>query len=315
MTVTFEIQPRGPYSLTASASFLCGFTPASSSATRTSGGMTFGFGLDGSFEPVAVSVEERGSALLVTAVGTTDVDAARRQVARILSIDHDGEAWAELGKRDPVIGALMASYDGLRPVCFYSPYEAACWGILAARTPMKMAARVRAMLSEALGKTLVVGSERIHTFPSPRALLEASTLPHVPAVKAERLRGLADAAIRGDLDVELIRSMDREVALKHLRKLDGVGEWTASHILVRGAGLTDEPAFVEPRVRAGFKLAYGLSIDPTEDELLSAAERWRPYRTWVSVLLAVHLSRTGGWDAIATRRSSRSSPTRAHVRR
>ncbi|NUO49697.1 MAG: hypothetical protein HOV80_12640, partial [Polyangiaceae bacterium] len=95
----------------------------------------------------------------------------------------------------------------------------------------------------------------------------------------------------------------------------GVGEWTASHVLVRGAGLTDEPAFAEPRVRAGFKLAYGLSREPNDEELMAAAERWRPFRTWVSVLLAVHLSRSGEWDGVrATRRSSRSSPTRAHIR-
>jgi DNA-3-methyladenine glycosylase II len=300
MTVRFEIQPSGAYSLAASASFLCAFTPASGSARRTSGGMTFGFGLDGTFEPVAVGVEQRDDRVLVTATGTTNVDAVRRQVARILSLDHDGDAWSLLGSRDPVIGELMRHYDGLRPVCFYSPYEAACWGILAARTPMKIAARVRAALGEALGRRLVIDGERVHTFPSPRALLEAPTLPSVPAIKADRLRGLALAAQRGDLDVELIRGMDREAALKHLRRLDGVGEWTASHILVRGTGLTDEPAFVEPRVRAGFKLAYGLTSEPSDSELMEAAERWRPYRTWVSVLLAVHLSRTGGWELGST---------------
>lgn len=304
MTIQFEIEPRGAYSLEASASFLCGFSPASGSACRADGGMTFGFGLDGAFDSVAAKVEARAGRVLVTAVGTTEVEAVRGQVSRILSLDHDGAGWSEVGARDPVIGALMRQYEGVRPVCFYSPYEAACWGILAARTPMRVAARTRVALADALGGSRVVAGDRVQVFPSPSALLAAKTIPFVPEIKAARLRGIATAALEGELDARLLAAMGSDEARIQLRRLAGVGEWTASHVLVRGVGLSNEPAFYEPRVRAGFKLAYGFDHDPTDAELLAASERWRPYRTWVSVLLAVHLSRSGGWDDVP-RRSKR----------
>jgi len=308
--IEIELTPKGPYSLAASAAFLCGFSPAAGSALPASGGMTFGFGLDGTFEPVAVRVSQVDGRVCVRAAGSRDGDAIGKQVSRILSLDHDGDAWLDVGRRDPAIGMLQARYDALRPVCFYSPYEAACWGILAARTPMKLAARVRQGLAEALGEARVVDGERIWVFPSPIRLLDAATLPGVPAIKAERLRGLAVAALDGVLDAEALRALDREAATARLRALDGVGPWTASHVLVRGAGLADEPAFFEPRVRAGFQLAMQLSEEPTDEELARASERWRPYRTWASVLLAVHLSRSGLWSAPTRSASGARRPPR-----
>lgn len=41
----------------------------------------------------------------------------------------------------------------------------------------------------------------------------------------------------------------------------------------------------EPRLRRAVALAYGLGREPSPAEVESLAEGWRPYRTWVSVLL------------------------------
>jgi DNA-3-methyladenine glycosylase II len=46
-------------------------------------------------------------------------------VCQTLSLDHDGAGWPAVGERDPVIARLQAQYNYLRPVCFYSSYEAA----------------------------------------------------------------------------------------------------------------------------------------------------------------------------------------------
>ena len=42
------------------------------------------------------------------AQGSDDIETVRRQAARSLSLDHDGRGWAEVGERDPVLGALQA---------------------------------------------------------------------------------------------------------------------------------------------------------------------------------------------------------------
>jgi len=294
-TTSFELAPRGPYSLAASAAFLMEFTPAAGTAAGDAGALSFGFGLDRTYQPVAVRVHQDGDRVVGRAVGTADAGAVARQVARVLSLDHDGRAYPEVGVRDPVIGGLQDRFGGLRPVCFYSPYEAAAWAVLATRTPMAVAARTRARLAAALGEARTIDGATFHVFPAPARLAELDGFAGLSDEKLARLRGIARAALDGWLDADRLRATDYDVARTRLRALRGVGAWTAAHVLLRGACLVDRPAFDEPRVRRGFELAYDLGREATADELAAAAERWRPFRTWVSVLLAVLLARSGRW--------------------
>ena len=46
---------------------------------------------------------------------------SRTKKTRILSLDHSGSEFEQVGERDPVIGRLQARFPGLRPVLFNSP--------------------------------------------------------------------------------------------------------------------------------------------------------------------------------------------------
>jgi len=77
--------------------------------------------------------QEPGGAVLGHVQGAADTAPVQRQVARILCLDHSGEASLEVGRRDPVIERLQRELPGLRPVLFHSPYEAAASSIIATR--------------------------------------------------------------------------------------------------------------------------------------------------------------------------------------
>jgi 3-methyladenine DNA glycosylase/8-oxoguanine DNA glycosylase len=88
--------------------------------------------------------------------------------------------------------------------------------------------------------------------------------------------------------------MPVDLALAEWQQLPGVGPWTASHILFRGAALRDAVPTVEPRPLHGLADAYGIAA-PSVEALLEIAEKWRPFRMWICVLLARHLANAGGW--------------------
>jgi hypothetical protein len=71
--------------------------------------------------------------------------------------------------------------------------------------------------------------------------------------------------------------------------LDVDGDFSAELVLLRGAGDPDHLPSHEPRLCRGAALAYGLSDAPDRAWLEDRAERWRPYRTWVALLLRVLL--------------------------
>jgi DNA-3-methyladenine glycosylase II len=208
-----------------------------------------------------------------------------KQTARILSLDHDAGDYPAVGERDPAIGRLQREHPGLRPVLFHSPYEAAAWSIISARVHPTRALAIRERLSREVGAVLDVRGQEMAAFPLPERLLELDSFPGLPDEKLRRLRGIADAALSGQLDAEKLRSMPREEALTQLRTLRGIGPFYSTLILIRAAGARDVLPAGEPRFREAVRDAYGLDEVPDEATVAALAEGWRPYRTWVAALI------------------------------
>jgi DNA-3-methyladenine glycosylase II len=292
----FRIGVEGAYSLGASARFLCGFAPAGgSAATLDDGRLVLGFLEEQGWEPVTVALSQRGAAIEGEVVGG-DVGIVRPQVARIFSLDHDARGFARVAEQDPVVGRALEDAPGFRPVCFPSAYEAAVWGVLAQRIPMAVAARVKQRLAVATG-TLARGFGRtFYPSPPPERLLAIQSLAGVPEDKLARLRAVAAATLEGRLCATRLRAMPREEAEAGLREIRGIGAWTAEHVVIRGCGTVDEMPATEPRVLRAIAQAYGLDRTPSFDEATVIAERWRPFRTWISVLLVMHLRATARWN-------------------
>jgi DNA-3-methyladenine glycosylase II len=69
-----------------------------------------------------------------------------------LSLDVDGSGFPAVGERDPVVAGLQRRYPGLRPVAFWSPYEAAAWAIIGQRIQIRQAAAIKARMADQLGE-------------------------------------------------------------------------------------------------------------------------------------------------------------------
>ncbi|MBL1117181.1 DNA-3-methyladenine glycosylase 2 family protein [Streptomyces sp. 110] len=300
------LTPSGPFSLAASVRFLEGFTPASYQGAADDV-LRLAFPADDGHSTVAVAVRQEetaeGEAGRVRAEFTAYPDtsggadgAVRAQLARVLSLDVDGSGFPGLAAADPVVAGLMADYPGLRPVCFHSPYEAAAWAIIGHRIRRTQAAAIKARLAERYGQRVRIEGRTRYAFPTPPALRAITRDPGLTEVKIERLHALAEAADAGELDAARLRSMPVDHALAALRDLPGIGPFSAELILIRGAGHPDVFPRHEPRVHAAMADAYGLDETASGDirRLAGIADRWRPYRSWVAVLLRVRAAHIGG---------------------
>jgi len=222
-----------------------------------------------------------------------DPDLVTRQVARILSLDHDAGPWTALAAADPILAAAHARRPGLRPVLFPSPWEAAIWAVLSQRRQAAQARALHVRLASALGATLHLAGVPVHALPTPGAVLGARELP-VPDTPARRLRALAAAALDGALDPGRLRDLPAGQALDELQRLPGIGPFSAGLVLVRSAGVADVLPPREPRVRrAAARAAGDPSLAAGEDAFRAAAAAWRPWRTWACVLLRADAQASG----------------------
>ena len=284
----FTLEPRGPFSLHSAIGFLEGFAPAMYGRDEV-GHLHLAFVPDGERRAAGACVRTRDGALVVEVSGAAPAEAAARQVERILSLDVDGSGFPAVGERDPAVGRLQARYPGLRPVSFPSPFEAGAWFVISQRIRAAQGVALKARLSDELGERVAICGEERVAFPAPGVIAELEVVAGMPERKLATLRTLAQAARDGVLDGERLRALGGDAAVEELQGLPGVGPFTAQGIVVRGAGEPDYVATAEPRLARAAALAYGLDAPLPADELTRRAEAWRPYRSWVGVLLRLGL--------------------------
>jgi DNA-3-methyladenine glycosylase II len=209
--------------------------------------------------------------------------AVTRQVARMLSLDHDATTYPAVGRRDPAIGELMKTLPGLRPVNFSSPYECATWAVLSQRINTTQAASIKKRLIAAHGTTFDVGGVEVGCIPTPKKMLAIKSFPSLAAVKLERLHGVAKAALDGLLDADHLLSLG-DTAQEAVRVIPGIGPFWSQAIYMRTCGVTDVwPA--EPLSNAALGVLHGVGGEPSAADIERITDVYRPWRTWVAVLV------------------------------
>lgn len=164
--MTFELAADPTFSLAAAAAFAESFP-----GTRVVAGeewLQLAWAVDGDWRTVSVTLRQDGDRLLGEIDGSHPRELtlrAKRDVERMLCLDVDVTEFVDLGRHDPVVRSLQARLPGLRPVLFFTPYEAAAWSIIGQRIAMRQAAVVMRRLADELG---VDGA-----FPSPERLSDA----------------------------------------------------------------------------------------------------------------------------------------------
>ncbi|HEY2602665.1 MAG TPA: hypothetical protein VGI67_13995 [Thermoleophilaceae bacterium] len=251
--------------------------------------MRFGFVVDGFASHAAVVLSQDQDRIVHADVHGTGLDLAviERQLRRILSLDHSGAEFGQVGLRDPAIGRLQGLFPGLRPVLFNSPYEAAAWAVLSHRRQRRQATALRTRLGEALGATFQIAGESVPAFPLPERLLDLDEFPSMEPQRVERLRDVAQAALTGVLDPARLYEMGWEQALDEVQRLPGIGPMFGALIVHRAVGFADSLATGEAPGQRYLAELYGLDGPPSKETLEALTEKWRPFRTWAMVLVRV----------------------------
>ncbi len=121
-----------------------------------------------------------------------------------------------------------------------------------------------------------------HLFPSPGRIAGVSLAPlGMPAARAMAVTSLAQAIAADHSMFSRGASLDRAIA--KLRSLRGIGEWTAQYIAMRELREPDAFPATDVGLLRAMAAVDGRRLSPAE--LLSRAERWRPWRAYAALHL------------------------------
>jgi AraC family transcriptional regulator of adaptative response / DNA-3-methyladenine glycosylase II len=118
-----------------------------------------------------------------------------------------------------------------------------------------------------------------HVFPDAQRLALAKSIEvGMPAARRTALKELAEAAAA---DPNLFRPFGTiDEAIARLRKIRGIGEWTAQYIALRALRETDAFPANDLGLLRGAERIDGAR--PTAPNLLTRSESWRPWRAYAA---------------------------------
>jgi AraC family transcriptional regulator of adaptative response / DNA-3-methyladenine glycosylase II len=208
------------------------------------------------------------------------------RVRRVFDLAADPDTIGAHLSLDPVLAPLVATRPGLRVPGAWDGFELAVRAIFGQQITVPAATRLLGKLVQAFGDPLP-GAMRereglSHLFPSTlRIAQENLATLGMPGARANAVTSLAQA-IAADPAI-FSRGANLEDAIVKLRSLPGIGEWTAQYIAMRE--LREPDAFPAADVGLLRALADGDGRRPSPAELLSRAERWRPWRAYAALHL------------------------------
>ncbi|UFJ42004.1 hypothetical protein LOK74_05765 [Brevibacillus humidisoli] len=243
------LYPAAPYDFNKSAAFLQGFSPTKGEQATGSSEIVKAIKWQG--QVFAFSLRSTGTLehprLVYTLFSTEAItDSQQRELEEkirfVFSLDDELRPFYQLGSKDPVFQPIVERLYGYHQVKFLTPFENACWAVLSQRVPMPAAKSVKQELSRRYGGNVTIHNQPYPAFPEPADLLAADREEMLTIVgqqkKQEYLLAMSEAFQHvGD---DFLQRGDYQQVRRFLLGIKGIGEWSASFILIRGLGRMEE---------------------------------------------------------------------------
>lgn len=221
------------------------------------------------------------------------------RVRRLFDLGADIETIDAHLSHDSQFAPWVAQRPGLRAPGGWDGFELAVRAILGQQISVAAARRLAGQLvaahGQAVSRDYVSHPKLTRAFPSAERLVSAKSIElGMPEARRSSLKALAEAAAA---DPNLFRPFGTiEEAIKKLRTIRGVGEWTAQYIALRALRESDAFPAADLGLLRGAAIVGGAK--GSSAELLTRAESWRPWRAYA----AQHL-----WAVAAESPASRST--------
>ena len=126
-------------------------------------------------------------------------------------------------------------------------------------------------------------------YPSPEEVLKtpAEVIQNVgiSRMKTEYIRGLAKIIDDGDIRLEKLKELSNDEVGTVLKQVRGIGQWTVDMFLIFSLNRPDVFPLNDLGIQKGLMLFLGRAKYLNRESMLSYSEKWKPYRTLVSLYL------------------------------
>jgi DNA-3-methyladenine glycosylase II len=181
-----------------------------------------------------------------------------------------------LKRKDKKLGAAIDKIGMIERRIIPDPFTALVSNIVGQQISSKAAETVWNRLCNLLGNI------------TPESIAEAS-LSDIQGCgmtlrKAGYIKGIADVAISGEVNFDILHTLSDDEIIKKLTSLNGVGVWTAEMVLFFSLCRPDVVSYEDLAIRRGMMKLYGLK-ELTKEKFYRYRKRYSPYGSVASLYL------------------------------
>jgi len=195
-------------------------------------------------------------------------------VERMLGLRRSLRSWYRHAAAVPWVHELSRRFLGLKPPCYPTLWEALCHAIVFQQISLHAASSIMRRVVEQFSPPVESGGRMLFPFPAPGAIAQAADAAlracGLSAPKISALREASAAVLDGRVDAAELDGLTTAEACARLTALRGIGPWSATVVMLRGAGRLELFPRRDSGVAASLKLLSGnrnLDAERLLDEL------------------------------------------------
>ncbi len=250
---------------------------------------------EGSPERPKLAVSISGGEILSPEQMKRDV---RSLLKKVLGTSEDVQDFYRIVSKNSALNGLAKNFVGLRPPQFPSVFEAIVNAFACQQLSLNVGITLLNRLSETYGLSVPAESGEVHAFPLPEDL-SAAKPETLRALGFSRNKGhaivnLARSVLDGQLDLEDMERQSDEEVIEALRKIPGIGRWTAEYVLLRGLRRLSVFPGDDVGAQNNLRRFFHLRENPDYAAIKRIMFRWQPYGGFVYFHFLLHNLRTKG---------------------
>lgn len=198
---------------------------------------------------------------------------------RMLGLEGDVAGFETRMAREEAMLPLLARRRGMRLPLTATAFDGLCWAIIGQQINVPFAAALRREVLHLAGEA--VGGMRAHPDAARVANLTVSDLTarRYSRSKAEYVIGAAEAVASGALDPDAMAAGSAVAAERSLKKIRGIGTWTARYMLLRGAGFADCAPVGDSALATALQKLHRRNDRPEHEEVDRMMRAFAPHRS------------------------------------
>ena len=284
---TGTLTPIPPFDFSKSLQFLGIFGPTKNEQTVATHSLTKAISIDGQtvvFQLTSIGTTEKPeleySLFSAKPFSQAMENAVVERITFFLSLKDDLQPFYRLGRADPDFAPIIEHLYGYHQVKFLTPFENACWAVLTQRNPMKIAQQTKQALVEKYGSSLEVSGSVYWAFPEPMQIAVVDESELLKLIRNDRRTEYLVAVARAfsEADEEFLKTASDEAVEAWLRNIKGIGEWSATFIMVRGLGRMERIPLTEARLFEAASRVYGHGEELSRVDLMRLADKYGPWQ-------------------------------------